>query len=349
MNKGFDSVDSLEAAARAIAQKRVPDEPWFRWMNLRLERQPVALGGEPCCHCGEPIAPTAARRHRERHVCGSRCNQLVVRKLHRAVKSGKEPEHDVASLEWPDVIDELQREPRLFSTDWTADFPFAHGRWAKPGDIIERFGHHTVYFQVSGPNDLDPSLAQVADQIDPTWERIVGLSHRESGAQSFMKTDAAGRPTRLRFPVAWPLGDSQGVFLHQEKFLSVDRFGIPFQWWVPVFTPFPFERLYSTQRIEYNAQRKRINQARSSYQARLRTLGIMEADAEFVDPFEIYNRDGWICGVCRKPINEELSWPNPMAASLDHVVPVSDGGTHDLQNLQATHLVCNLSKGNSGF
>jgi 5-methylcytosine-specific restriction endonuclease McrA len=35
-----------------------------------------------------------------------------------------------------------------------------------------------------------------------------------------------------------------------------------------------------------------------------------------------------------------------MGPSLDHIVPVSLGGTHTWANVQLAHLRCNVSKGN---
>jgi hypothetical protein len=62
----------------------------------------------------------------------------------------------------------------------------------------------------------------------------------------------------------------------------------------------------------------------------------------------ICNRDRWRCGICRKAVSRKLRHPEPMCASLDHIVPVSQGGTNDLWNLRLTHLRCNLSRRNVG-
>jgi hypothetical protein len=47
-------------------------------------------------------------------------------------------------------------------------------------------------------------------------------------------------------------------------------------------------------------------------------------------------RDHGICWLCHQP----------GADSVDHVTPVSKGGTNDMTNLRAAHLDCNQSKGN---
>lgn len=59
---------------------------------------------------------------------------------------------------------------------------------------------------------------------------------------------------------------------------------------------------------------------------------------------EIFDRDGWKCGICRKQISRRLRWPHPMSVSLDHKIPLSKGGPHSRLNTQAAHLRCNLRK-----
>jgi len=62
----------------------------------------------------------------------------------------------------------------------------------------------------------------------------------------------------------------------------------------------------------------------------------------------ICNRDRWRCGICRKPVSRERRHPDPLCASLDHVIPVSKGGSNDPWNLRLTHLKCNLERRNVG-
>lgn len=65
---------------------------------------------------------------------------------------------------------------------------------------------------------------------------------------------------------------------------------------------------------------------------------------EFTDD-EIFERDGWSCGICGEPVDRELKWPDPMSKSLDHVRPLAKGGHHVRTNCQLAHLSCNVSKG----
>ena len=69
------------------------------------------------------------------------------------------------------------------------------------------------------------------------------------------------------------------------------------------------------------------------------------ADAESFSYREVFERDGWVCGICCEPVDSALEYPHPMSKSLDHVVPLSRGGSHSRGNAQLAHLSCNLRKG----
>ncbi len=52
-----------------------------------------------------------------------------------------------------------------------------------------------------------------------------------------------------------------------------------------------------------------------------------------------------ICGICGRPVNKELKYPNPQSACIDHIIPIAKGGhPAAIENLQLTHLCCNLAK-----
>lgn len=57
---------------------------------------------------------------------------------------------------------------------------------------------------------------------------------------------------------------------------------------------------------------------------------------------EIYERDGWVCQLCHKKVNNRLKHPNPFSPSLDHIIPLSKGGPHSRANVHLAHLRCNL-------
>lgn len=55
-------------------------------------------------------------------------------------------------------------------------------------------------------------------------------------------------------------------------------------------------------------------------------------------------RDKKVCQLCFKRVR--MLKAHPLSPSLDHIVPVAQGGSNDDINLQLTHLQCNMKKGN---
>jgi hypothetical protein len=76
-----------------------------------------------------------------------------------------------------------------------------------------------------------------------------------------------------------------------------------------------------------------------------RRIRLENATIEKINPLKIYKRDNWVCQICGEKVNPKLRYPNPMSASLDHIIPLSKGGTHETKNVQLAHLICNLRKG----
>jgi 5-methylcytosine-specific restriction endonuclease McrA len=60
---------------------------------------------------------------------------------------------------------------------------------------------------------------------------------------------------------------------------------------------------------------------------------------------DVFERDGWMCGICLDPIDPSLVWPDRMSKTVDHILPVSLGGKHSLDNVRAAHARCNFSRG----
>jgi 5-methylcytosine-specific restriction endonuclease McrA len=90
--------------------------------------------------------------------------------------------------------------------------------------------------------------------------------------------------------------------------------------------------------------RKVLDRLRSSEAKHRRRVRI--ANGQDFDAIEIFDRDAWICKLCGEPLDRmAASGRAPLAPTLDHVTPISRGGKHTRQNVQAAHLRCNLAKG----
>ena len=59
---------------------------------------------------------------------------------------------------------------------------------------------------------------------------------------------------------------------------------------------------------------------------------------------QLIDRQNGICGICSHPL-PPFTTGRKNQFHVDHIVPISKGGSNDLSNLQAAHEYCNLRKG----
>ena len=72
---------------------------------------------------------------------------------------------------------------------------------------------------------------------------------------------------------------------------------------------------------------------------------------------EIYKRDNYLCQLCLGPLLLTAKIPNHpksdccevtcfRAPTIDHIIPLANGGWHEPSNVQAAHFICNSRKSN---
>ena len=91
---------------------------------------------------------------------------------------------------------------------------------------------------------------------------------------------------------------------------------------------------------------------RESYREKKNKRRVLKYSGEYVysNIYNIYKRDRFKCGICGIRVNTKLKHPHPYSPSLDHIIPLSKGGSHTPDNVQLAHLRCNISKGSkTGF
>lgn len=76
-----------------------------------------------------------------------------------------------------------------------------------------------------------------------------------------------------------------------------------------------------------------------------RRLLVKSAYIESVPFVELCERDQYICQLCGEPVDMDAKHPHPNSATMDHIIPLSQGGTHERNNIQLAHLSCNVRKG----
>ena len=117
------------------------------------------------------------------------------------------------------------------------------------------------------------------------------------------------------------------------------------------------KRLKTKAKKYYQANKeKKIIQRRLRYLAnptkakeykRKRQLLLLKSPYEPINEKVVFIRDRWKCQICHRRVLKTLKHPNPMCASLDHIIPLSQGGSHTYKNVQLVHLTCNLVKHNN--
>lgn len=67
---------------------------------------------------------------------------------------------------------------------------------------------------------------------------------------------------------------------------------------------------------------------------------------EPIDPFKVFERDGWRCHLCGDKLSPRKRGSyDPKAPELDHVIPLAAGGSHTWGNVACACRECNLKKG----
>ncbi len=52
-----------------------------------------------------------------------------------------------------------------------------------------------------------------------------------------------------------------------------------------------------------------------------------------------------VCGICGKPVDFRIKFPDSLSPCIDHIIPVSKGGhPSDISNMQLAHMTCNRLK-----
>lgn len=66
---------------------------------------------------------------------------------------------------------------------------------------------------------------------------------------------------------------------------------------------------------------------------------------EHIDRDRVYARDGFVCMICGDRLDMGAHFNDPLAPTIDHILPISEGGPHLYANVQAAHRICNTEKG----
>lgn len=63
---------------------------------------------------------------------------------------------------------------------------------------------------------------------------------------------------------------------------------------------------------------------------------------------EIALRDGFRCHLCRERVDMRLPGTHPQGPTIDHLIPVTDGGDDEPVNVALAHRECNVRRNTGG-
>ena len=75
--------------------------------------------------------------------------------------------------------------------------------------------------------------------------------------------------------------------------------------------------------------------------ARARRFG---AQREDYARWRIFERDGWCCQLCGEPVPHQANNRDPDCPTVDHIIPLSQGGPDVAYNLQTAHSRCSIER-----
>lgn len=58
----------------------------------------------------------------------------------------------------------------------------------------------------------------------------------------------------------------------------------------------------------------------------------------------VFERDEWVCWICKEECSAVYDCNDPMSPTLDHVTPLAKGGEHTYANIKTAHAWCNTMK-----
>lgn len=113
------------------------------------------------------------------------------------------------------------------------------------------------------------------------------------------------------------------------------------------------QRFYQNPELKRERNKKHINleKKRSSWRRReAKRKGNLVEKYLDSDVISLYGTD---CYICNEKIDMSASrrsgignnWE--MGLNIDHVIPISLGGSDTLENVRPTHVICNIRKGNN--
>lgn len=101
--------------------------------------------------------------------------------------------------------------------------------------------------------------------------------------------------------------------------------------------------LHKTKCAACRSENDRASRRAAKHRRRARMRG---AATDTIDPIKVFERDGWRCKLCGvRTLQGKRGTYDDNAPEMDHVIPLSAGGTNTWGNVQCACRKCNHAKG----
>lgn len=106
------------------------------------------------------------------------------------------------------------------------------------------------------------------------------------------------------------------------------------------------QRTWADANPDYWRKWQRANPEKVNASVQMRRAARLVLPAERIDRDVVFERDGFTCLLCFGLLDMSAPKCTPFAPTIDHIIPLSKGGHHTYENVQAAHFRCNTAKGN---
>jgi 5-methylcytosine-specific restriction endonuclease McrA len=89
---------------------------------------------------------------------------------------------------------------------------------------------------------------------------------------------------------------------------------------------------------------RRNRELKSRAKARRRAAKRGVTKSERFTATEIYERDGYRCHLCKRKVRRNVVVPHDLAPTIDHLIPIADGGMDTRRNVATAHFRCNWER-----
>jgi 5-methylcytosine-specific restriction endonuclease McrA len=180
------------------------------------------------------------------------------------------------------------------------------------------------------------------------------MAHPERAAERRRRWREANKESIRQSKRAWAAANAENIAAGYARWYAANRERIRAAWLAKqtdVTRALAVERTrkWMQDNPEWRKENRRkwakANPEKVATIAQRRRARQRKAPAELVTLADLLAEQVHTCYLCDLPIDPERKYPDALSASVDHVIPLSRGGSGLRENLRAAHLGCNVAKG----